>query len=305
MGNDSAAAPLQIPPRPEINAENCTGCGLCIKICPRYVFKPEGGKAVYANIPGAFCNMCGHCIAVCPSLALIDPASPSPEPAQPEEAALPSPESLQLLLRARRSVRMFRPDPISKDDLDKIIEAGRYTATGGNQQNIRYTVISTPAEVAAFRDRAVPIITETFERYEKKIYFAYKSLVMGKKNAEVPRNYIPILRLYQKRREAGDDRLFYHAAAIITVHTDRHALGGDFASSAALYNCSLMAHLLGIGCCFNGFLQFSINESDVIKQWLGIPKFHRCHGAMILGYQNVRFRRLVNRNKANVHTVKM
>jgi nitroreductase len=274
-------------------------------MCPRYVFKPEGGKAVYANIPGAFCNMCGHCIAACPADALTDPASPGLESLQPDIFALPSPEALQLLLRARRSIRAFKPDPIPEETLDKILEAGRYTATGGNQQNIRYTVISSPAEVASFRDRAVPIIMKTFERFENKFYFSFKSLVMGKKNAEVPRNYLPILRLYQKRRESGDDRLFYHAAAIIIVHTDKHALGGDFSSSAALYNCSLMAHLLGIGCCFNGFLQISINRSAVIKEWLGIPGSHRCHGAMILGYQNVKFKRLINRNKPVVNQVKM
>ena len=303
MRKEKHSAAIQTPPRPDINTDKCTGCGLCVKLCPRYVFKPEGGKAVYANIPSAFCNMCGHCISACPTGALIDPAGPLPEPPQPELCDLPSFESLQLLLRARRSVRMFRPDPIPGDILDRIIEAGRYTATGGNQQNINYAVISTPGDVAALRDRAVPIIMKTFERFENKIYFGLASLLMGKKNAQVPRNYIPLLRLYQKRREAGDDRLFYHAAAIIAVHTDKWALGGDFASSAALYNCSLTAHLLGIGCCFNAFLQISINQSPVIKELLGIPKTHRCHGAMILGYQNVRFKKLVSRNKPNVHVV--
>ncbi len=300
----NAPAP-KAPEPPGIDAKRCTGCGLCAKLCPRYVFKLEDNTATYANIPGAFCNLCGHCISACPADALIDPVHPEPEPPQGGTESIPSPEVLQHLFRSRRSVRMFRPDPIPMDVLDKILEAGRYTATGGNQQNIRYTVIPAPEQVARLRDRTVPVIMKTFERFENRAYFALASLIMGKQNAQIPRNYIPLLRLYQKKREMGDDRLFYHAAAIILVHTEKWALGGDFASSAALYNCSLMAHVLGIGCCFNAFLQISINQSSKVKDWLDIPKHHRCHGAMILGYQDIKFNRLVTRNQPNVHLPKV
>lgn len=303
MADKKKDNPAGVPPRPEIDFNKCTGCALCVKICPRYVFKIENKKAVYANIPGAYCNMCGHCIAVCPEGALVYPFNREPEPPQPGPDELPSPESLQLLFRARRAVRMFKPDPIPEDILNEILEAGRYTATGGNQQNIQYTVIPTPEETAAFRDRSVPVITRTFERFENKFYFAIASLLMGKKNAEVPRNYIPLLRLYHKMKELGEDRLMYNAAAVMLVHTDKGALGADFASSAALYNCSLMAHLLGIGCCFNAFIQIAVNKNNSIREMLGIPKNHRCHGAMIMGYQNIKFRRLVTRNEPDVNWV--
>ncbi len=301
----SNAQPPKAPEPPKIDADKCTGCGLCVKLCPRYVFKLEDGNAAYANIPGAFCNLCGHCISACPEGALIDPLHPEIESPQGDPESIPSAESLQLLFRSRRSVRMFRPDPIPRDIIEKILEAGRYTATGGNQQNIRYTVIPTPDEVAILRDKTVPVIMKTFERFENKVYFALASLIMGKQNAQIPKNYIPLLRLYQKRREMGDDRLFYHAAAIILVHTEKWALGADFASSAALYNSSLMAHVLDIGCCFNAFLQISINQNAKVKEWLDIPKHHRCHGAMILGYQDVKFNRLVHRNQPNVHWPKI
>ncbi len=296
--------PPAVPPRPVIDREKCTGCGLCIKLCPRYVFKLTENVSAYADIPGAFCNLCGHCISACPESALADPANLEPEPLQPDINDVPSKEMLQLLLRSRRSVRMFKNRAIERERINEILAASRYTATGGNLQDVKYTVIPAPEEVATFRERAVPLILKTFERYENKLYFAIASIIMGKINAQIPRNYIPLLRLYQKRKEHGEDRLFYHAAAIILVHTEKWAPGGDFASSAALYNCSLMAHLLGIGCCFNAFIQIAVNQNPVIKEWLNIPKSHRCHGAMIMGYQDVEFKRLVRRNEPHVNWIK-
>ncbi|HYA92986.1 MAG TPA: 4Fe-4S dicluster domain-containing protein [Thermodesulfobacteriota bacterium] len=44
----------------------------------------------------------------------------------------------------------------------------------------------------------------------------------------------------------------------------------SFNCSVALYNCPLMAHTLGPGCCFNGFLINALNHSSTIKHWLGI-----------------------------------
>lgn len=38
------------------------------------------------------------------------------------------------VLKERRSIRKFKPDMPSKEDLDKIIEAGRYAASGKGQQ---------------------------------------------------------------------------------------------------------------------------------------------------------------------------
>ena len=38
-------------------------------------------------------------------------------------------------IKTRRSVRKFRPDPVPKDILDKIIEAGLYAPSGMNRQS--------------------------------------------------------------------------------------------------------------------------------------------------------------------------
>jgi len=57
----------------------------------------------------------------------------------------------------------------------------------------------------------------------------------------------------------------------------------------------LMAHTLGLGCCFSGFLVNAANRDRKIKKWLSIPDEHRCYAAMTLGYPQVKYRRLIRR----------
>jgi nitroreductase len=82
------------------------------------------------------------------------------------------------------------------------------------------------------------------------------------------------------------------------VHAESWDTCSAFNCAVALYNCSLMAHTLGVGCCFNGFLESAVNNDRKIKKLLGIPRDHRCFGAMTLGYQTVRYQRLVERDPA-------
>jgi FMN reductase [NAD(P)H] len=48
----------------------------------------------------------------------------------------------------RRSCRRFRQDPIPRDHLDRMIDAGRYVPTGFNCQPVRFAIISSPEKVA-------------------------------------------------------------------------------------------------------------------------------------------------------------
>ena len=48
----------------------------------------------------------------------------------------------------RRTCRRFRQDPISREELDTMIDAGRYAPTGFNKQPVRFAVINSPEKVA-------------------------------------------------------------------------------------------------------------------------------------------------------------
>jgi heterodisulfide reductase subunit A len=50
-----------------VNEEMCSGCGLCISVCPYSAIELEEGKA---KINEVLCKGCGSCTAVCPSGAM-------------------------------------------------------------------------------------------------------------------------------------------------------------------------------------------------------------------------------------------
>ena len=67
-------------------------------------------------------------------------------------------------IRKRRSVRDFTGDPIPREDIEKIVDAGRMAATGYNRQPWDFIVITEPATIeklkvaARWMDKAGAII---------------------------------------------------------------------------------------------------------------------------------------------------
>jgi len=55
------------------------------------------------------------------------------------------------LVKQRRSIRSFKPEPIPDGDVDKIIEAARWAPSGANSQPWEFIVVKKPE----LRDRIV------------------------------------------------------------------------------------------------------------------------------------------------------
>ena len=52
----------------EMNTQKCTGCGMCLTVCPHNVFKINGKKAAIADRDA--CMECGACSRNCPAEAI-------------------------------------------------------------------------------------------------------------------------------------------------------------------------------------------------------------------------------------------
>ncbi|MHC4621119.1 MAG: nitroreductase family protein [Planctomycetota bacterium] len=57
------------------------------------------------------------------------------------ESDLVSPEALLDLIRSRRSIRRYRPDPIPSEMIDQVLEAGRWAPSANNQQPWAFIVV--------------------------------------------------------------------------------------------------------------------------------------------------------------------
>ena len=114
---------------PVVDTQRCIGCKRCVDNCVSFVLEMNALKAQVAR--GTWCIACGHCTAVCPVSAIThEIASARPEPPALSSSAL-TPESLQLLMRARRSIRRYKPEPVSKD-LSTTFDPDRIARVLGN-----------------------------------------------------------------------------------------------------------------------------------------------------------------------------
>jgi ferredoxin len=52
----------------KMDSGKCTGCGMCIEVCPHRVFAPNNGKAHIVDKDS--CMECGACVKNCPFGAL-------------------------------------------------------------------------------------------------------------------------------------------------------------------------------------------------------------------------------------------
>jgi nitroreductase/ferredoxin len=289
--------PKPMPAFPKIVEKKCTGCGICQKECPAFIIEMRDGMPFIAR--GIDCVECGHCIAVCPTRAIQDPLAMRTDNRPYTFDDFPSSKSLQLLFRARRSVRKYKDKPVPKPVLEKILDAGRYAPTGGNRPDVHFIVITSPEEIEWLRGAVLESVLGMFRKLQKVAKPV--SLIMGSENLDTFNYYIPILEDFQDRwNKMGDDRILYHAPAVMIVHGKKWDDIVGFGNAAALYQASLMAQTLKVGCCFNGFVQVAPNFDPKIKKRLGIPKKHKCYGAMGLGYENAKYRRTVRRRPPNV-----
>ncbi|MCU4164340.1 MULTISPECIES: 4Fe-4S binding protein [Marinilabiliaceae] len=54
---------------PVVNKEECTGCGVCVEVCPMAAIELIDGKA---QINNEKCRNCGLCLGECPVGAIKD-----------------------------------------------------------------------------------------------------------------------------------------------------------------------------------------------------------------------------------------
>jgi len=283
---------------PVVIAKDCIGCERCVAVCPSFVLDMVEAKSEVVR--GDWCIGCGHCGAVCPTGAILHQGICfDMHPKKGENPAI-SPEVLELLLRERRSVRNYTPEAVPEEVLNKILDAGRYAPTGTNSQNVHYVVLTSPDRIEELQKMTIRFYDKIFSRARGRLGMLLFSLIAGRKTAEYLRDSLPKIEYANEQMKQGNDRLFYHAPVVILAHAESWDTCSSFNCSVALYHCSLMAHTLGLGCCFNGFLWNAANHTSNIKGWLGIPSDHKCYAAMTLGFPNVKYPRLVHRDPPKV-----
>ncbi len=168
------------------------------------------------------------------------------------------------VLEKRRSVRVYRPEQLKEEDLQKIIEAGRMAASGGNNHTTHLIVIQN-AELLRTLQAQVEQAFAAMEITEDM----YRSL----QNA-----------VRQSKRGGFE---FYYKAPTLVVTANLRSYGNALTDSACvLENMMLAATALGVGSCWINQLHW-LDEDPQVRATLeaaGLGADETVTGGVSLGY---------------------
>lgn len=263
-----------------IDKESCIGCAKCVTDCVSGNLEIRDHKAV---VKRDTCLLCGHCIAICPQNAITMNDYPMSDVKEYEEENFRiEPERLLNFIKFRRSVRHFRDEMIEEEKLLKIIEAGRFSPTGSNHQDVSYLVVRD--KLPQLRSLALEKLSEITAEQAK----------MNPGLAGLAQRW---LSLYESDKEqpGKNDTLFYQAPVALLLISD-----SPVDASLAASNMELMSAAQGLGAFYCGFFVRAAQGNEKIKELLGLNLTQEIRVCLVLGKPDVAYQRTVPRRKASV-----
>ncbi|GAB6090238.1 nitroreductase family protein [Spirochaeta dissipatitropha] len=262
---------------PQICADTCIRCGLCIADCIADAINSPDMSINYER-----CIRCSHCSAICPTAAVSWRAPEGTSFTGHPVHDLPAGFSGELanLLKRRRSIRRFSGKELPHHLIQDIIEITNHSPTGTNSRGVGITVISGSARMREFSDLCMLFFRRISRIVLNPLSKPVLRIFMGKKAFYRLMSY----NKHIDRYFAGRNNLTHGAAALFVFHADRKSSCPSedaliWAAHAALY-----AESLGVGTCYNGFIVRAARYSKAVRHYLGLPPGHRVYETFTAGF---------------------
>ena len=194
---------------------------------------------------------------------------------------LPTAEQVGLLLKARRSIRTYKDEPVAKETIEKLLDCVRYAPSGVNRQPVNWLAImgkdkvhELAAGVANWMEELVKAKSPLAEA------FNFKRLAESWKN--------------------GQDRICRSAPCVLIAYgvKDDPMVPQSCAISAEYLELAVFG--FGLGSCWAGYAQMALNMSEKVRKVVGLSNRAIAGAAMMVGYSKYRYSRIPSRNAAKV-----
>lgn len=273
----------------EIDEEKCDGCNLCASVCiggPIY-----DGPDVRDDV-SILCVECGHCYAVCPKGAVTLPGFKGIEPFDlAEKPPVKGPE-MMALLRGRRSGRLYKAEPVSREHVQELIEAASLAPSAHNSHLTKAHVCYDEDALSRIRSLAIRYYRRLVRFFELPGFaFIWRIIGLDPEELEVLKHAFKGLWESDKH----DDILLYGAKTLLTFTAPRRnamALGDAWIASQ---NAVIYAEAIGVATCYNGFLIHAANHDKRLRKAMGIGSGEKVVAVLNLGYPRIRYRRAAPR----------
>jgi nitroreductase len=162
---------------------------------------------------------------------------------------------LDSCIKGRRSVRAYTDEPVSKEQIEAVLEAGIWAPTGMHREPCRFIVIEDKALIKYVSDETKLLVKQLMPPLAKQ--FATEA-----------------------------DVVCYNAPVLILICTEKYKQWDNvnlLDSVLAAQNMFLKAYELGLGTCYMGFVNLVNSKPDALKE-IGIPENFEMKVPLILGH---------------------
>jgi nitroreductase/NAD-dependent dihydropyrimidine dehydrogenase PreA subunit len=258
-----------------LNQERCISCEKCVRICPFTCLQMEAGYPEMVARKEKGCIKCMHCVITCPTQAIGFDNMPSEELVTLKTQEI-SYESLQRLVKTRRSHRDFQERAVPREDIKGIIRDVDYTASAKNQHPQSWVVVHDPMVVKEVMGLVLDWVSEN--KLSMEILSEYKN---------------------------GNNIVTFDAPhLLIGCAPKQGAINPYTDTTIALANVELLLFSKGIGSCWAGYLTRITNASQPIKELLGIGEDLQIFGILGFGYpKSDDYLRLPYREASQIHWI--
>lgn len=278
-----------------IDAENCTACGKCIRVCPSKIIHQSltDAKAFVESSKG--CISCGHCVAVCQSGAVIHSEFTEEKVHPLDYAQYPTAEQMMLLCKGRRSNRVFSKKAIPAETLDVILEAAHRAPTASNQQQLAFTLVTDPEKLRQIVDFTIGVFSSSVKKLNNPFLKPFLKRIMPDAY-----RYVKVFSRMRQEQENGNDPILRKATAVILIHAPKSNRFGLADANLAYQNGSLMAETLGVSQVYMGFVCAAVNldKKGSLAELLGIDG--KIHAVMALGMPAFKYANYIDRKEIKV-----
>ncbi len=274
-----------------INLDVCTRCKACVNECSYYYFNSEILQLDDLSEEG--CIECGKCVAVCPVNAInLKTHLGKNLKDVPAKEDLPSFDSLSNLFQTRRSRRQFKDKTVPKELIEKILDsAGRYSATGHNQENVYFTIVQNRDILAKFSDECTLQVKNLITKFEDPQGRDSLKAVIPEDMLRKVEEVIPSFKRKLKRYDQGEE-VWRWDAELILIHSPKD-------SKSLIENCTLAAgqimlasETLGLGTCSLGYITAFFGLFRSVSKVVKIPIKHKVGYTLCIGYPKARYYRI-------------
>ncbi len=263
----------------KVDNDKCTHCGLCVKVCMTSSIALNEDNIPSYTKEGIFrCNGCQHCMAICPtgsiSLNGLDPNKSEP-------VGYGNSDSILNLIKSRRSIRFFKDESLSKDNIEKIKEMLAYTPKGDNVESLLFSIVGTKEKMESIRQAT------------------YNNIM------KMPDD-LSLIKFIKWSYQNGKDIVYRNSPSMVAafVNSAKVIPGCEAADPIiALSYLELYAWSLGLATCWCDIGWTMIKQMPDVCKLIEMPDGYDLGYIMLIGVPTVKYRRTVQKEPTNAKVI--